>query len=345
MSVYYPLQVWDGPNFTGNTVTFAYGLYPDVSKAGVALDSIQSVRVGAFTQVQLFRSLGFAGYFTTIMGTQNIPDLNVFESGAGSSTRSIQVTRVVATNQTIMNCCAGVNPADRCGEYTPGSGSCAGKLSSYCRGTNTMLPECKDYCAANPMECDESMMMYCGGKPTDPACSCLTSPAARLGLNPYCTDAKCQATGYAPASMKAKSCATADCDTRDKLATYGVALATAYATLTCNAPAPLPVISAAPQITATRDLVAAPPTVAPITPIPSTASTVTGGASQVSSAPAPAPAPMPAPAAPAEAAGGGMSAMVWIFMLLIIFVVIAGVVMAMKMRPKTGAYDDYTVPY
>lgn len=102
-------------------------------------------------------------------------------------------------------------------------------MRDYC-SPRLYLAQCKEWCIANPAECDSSAQQFCAAHPSDPFCACLTSNYAnpKLGINPKCVDPKCLKPGvYLTHNMARTACPdVVTCEVQNQIISSGLSLHT-----------------------------------------------------------------------------------------------------------------------
>jgi hypothetical protein len=92
-------------------------------------------------------------------------------------------------------------------------GGCNAVTKAMCNASeNINSPHCQSWCKKTG-ECDYGATSYCNSNPSDPMCTCITSPIKKY--NPACIDSACISTGYIPQSMRTLPCPNVvDCSTQ-----------------------------------------------------------------------------------------------------------------------------------
>lgn len=209
-------------SFSGEQASAGYARYSSTAALGIPPGEVKTAKIAAFTRATFFSEELFGGKQLVVVGPANVPDLSV---GLGRGAASIIVLRVEPTTNTVRACCFGQLAPSACGEFTPGSNTCAGALAKYCANPASLGDQnCRTWCANNPTVCDSAVMQYCGMHPNDVFCGCITSQAAVRGIvNPKCVDRKCLNGGYLTAAMQSGQCPSIiSCDIKLTLDNSGV---------------------------------------------------------------------------------------------------------------------------
>lgn len=222
------VKLYADPNYTGLSQTFGVTTLKDVDISRKA----SSIQVAAFTRVVLYTKDDYGNLGKSLMldGPINIPDLT--NRGFDDNIQSIAVIHNAPPIETRVACCSSnASNAGSCGVYSGNSAECVATMKLFCNAYPERQ-ECKEWCKNNSEFCDASVMQYCEKNPNDPYCSCINSPANKLGLaNPKCVDAKCIRGGYLTTNMIKTPCPTIiNCEVRNTLVNQGVALATSFST-------------------------------------------------------------------------------------------------------------------
>jgi len=154
MTAYYPVQIWTGNDYTGLSVKLQYTLpgYGSLTSIGLPVAAhISSIKIDAYTEVQLCEFGNFGGRRHNITGPINIPNLTAHIVAGYFKTASIIVRRIPPTPLDKMNCCLGNTPPESCGEYVDGVWQCNNSVADYCKEDAQSLQICKDRkCMLNP---------------------------------------------------------------------------------------------------------------------------------------------------------------------------------------------------
>lgn len=224
----YPVTVWGARSYATDEpyANLDYGSYPMPNNIGIPNDSISSIKVAPFTKVTLYADYNYGGSNISIYGPKEIPDLSVYGGGFEDVTSSIIVTRMEPTIDVKMACCQGQTASYECGEYQPGTATCANVIAQYCDASHMGEAQCQAWCRQNPAQCDNVAVQYCNTNPSSPFCTCLKSPANVKGIvNPKCVDKQCLDTGYLTSAMQNTNCPSiVDCSVKTELANSGVIL-------------------------------------------------------------------------------------------------------------------------
>jgi len=155
MAAYYPVQLWTGNNYTGDTVRLQYsGIYPvnSLNKLGLANSAvISSLVVAAYTEVIFYEFENRLGRRNHINGPAEIPDLSTYFKTTWFKPTSMIIKRIIPNLLDKMNCCQGFTPAGLCADYTVGSWRCNNSIKNYCADDKQSLQICKEWrCRKTP---------------------------------------------------------------------------------------------------------------------------------------------------------------------------------------------------
>ena len=225
VSPHYPVTIYTLNDYAGSTGSLPYGRYPSMDRTGIPNDSMNSIKVAAFTTVILYFDPNFQGRATLLVGPVNIPSFGVYQGQISNAISSLIVTRNEPTMDTKLKCCQGSLPDYSCGEYVPGSSMCSSNTATYC-STHMGDPYCQSWCRSNTILCDKPVTDYCAINPNDPYCSCVNSIASKANIaNPKCVDIKCLDTGYLTTSMANTNCPSiVTCDIVVQMQNAGIIL-------------------------------------------------------------------------------------------------------------------------
>lgn len=220
----YPVQIWDGVNYQGNTAGLTYKKYANMTGIGIADNAITSLKIAPFTQVTLYDGINYAAPSLVIYGPKEIPNLSIYTSNFNDRASSIAVIRLEPDINTKMTCCQS-GTSGTCGEFVPGAAVCQTVSTAYC-SERMWDPKCQSWCRANPAICDPMAIEYCKTYFNDPFCSCILSPVQTAGvINPKCVDKTCLTSGYLTTNMLSTACPNQiTCEVKNYLTNTGVIL-------------------------------------------------------------------------------------------------------------------------
>lgn len=196
------------PGCANRSMELAPGNYPDLNapNMGVGRNDVDSVIVpGNMIVTGYERGFYNSGCndcrkVTLEGGMYNDLD-NPFRGLGKNDMDSITIVRKKPWDEFKMDCCYNQGTQQQCGQFWGGAktGACTNMMRTKCdAGQIKSNPRCRDWCVANPGECDVAMTQYCAANPTDPICSCLRSPLKA----PACFDRACITTpGYRTKTM------------------------------------------------------------------------------------------------------------------------------------------------
>lgn len=331
----YPVIVYEADDFNGRSAKFAYGQYPDMSLTGVGNDVVSSMRVAAFTLLELYEHSYYKGRKVTIKGPMDVSSLRFYQGEFNDYTSSIKVIRLEPSYATKLACCAG--NGGLCAEFAPGSARCEATMLDYCTVAGGMgTPQCQSWCRANPAKCDNAVIKYCASNPTDPFCTCILSPAQTKGLvNPKCIDRKCLDTGYVTSNMLSTNCPSmVTCSITAALANSGLILSN---TIPIQQNCGNTTVVAPPPVKPGVPVVIPPPVVAPpvmLVPPNNGSINVTDGVTTVTP-----PVIYPTPAPPASSSISPI--LILLFVLCLALAILGGVVI---WRRRKRAQANMAVP-
>ena len=224
----YPVQIWEGYNYTGSNASLNYGQYANVNLIGIPNDSLSSIKVAAFTSVTLYDNANFGGDRIVIVGPKEVPSLSNYTGGMNDRTTSIDVVFLEPSGDTKANCCTGAGGGLECGPYANESNECNFRaMPGYC-ANNMADPRCQSWCRAHPVQCNQMALVFCASAEgqSSPFCSCINSPAnAKNIINPKCIDKSCLDSGYLTPNMRDTACPSIiDCSVKATLNNSGIIL-------------------------------------------------------------------------------------------------------------------------